>query len=113
MLPTPPTDPALVRAPLLYLFGAAPTTQAEAFAYVLRIVDRWLAGDDPFPDPPPDPPAPGPQPPNPNPPPVPAIFPILSVLEELAAIDAATMAPAWTVVIEAFAAWRTAGPFAE
>jgi hypothetical protein len=111
MLPTPPTDPALVRAPLLYLFGVAPSTQAPDFGHVLVIVDRWLAGDDPFPDPPPDPPTPGPQPPDPNPPPVPA-YPIGVLLEELAELDAATMAPAWATVREAFAAWLTSGPFA-
>ncbi len=113
MLPTPPTDPALVRTSLLYLFGAAPFTQVTSFVYVLRVVDRWLAGQDPFPDPPPEPPVPGPQPPDPNPPPVPAIYPIGVVLDDLAALDSEGNASAWAVVRVAFMAWMTSGPFAE
>ena len=114
-LPTRPTDPALVRDPLLYCYGVAPDTLNTSFQHVLAIVWRWLDGSNepvPDPDPPPDPPPPGPKPPDPNPPPVPA-YPLLDLLDGLAAMDAATMAPAWSAVRAELAGWLTAGPFGE
>lgn len=109
-LPARPSSPALVRDPLLYCFGTAPDTINASFQHVIAIVDRWLAGsDDPVPDPEPPPP-PCPKPPDPNPPPVPA-FPLLELLDGLAAMDAATMAPAWSAVRAEVADWMTEGPF--
>jgi hypothetical protein len=110
-LPPRPSDPLLVRGPLLYVFGVAPDTLTPHFQHVIAIVDRWLDGsDDPVPEPDPPPP-PCPKPPDPDPPPVPA-YPLLGLLNGLAEMDAATMLPMWDEVRLSISDWTTTGPFA-
>ncbi len=104
MLPARPTSSAVVLDPLRYLWSCSPATHDDAFRHVLGWAAWFVVSEDPFPPDPPPPEA-GEKPlPPPPPPPTPA-YPLGELLNALAALDAATMAPAWAVVCGELDAW--------
>ncbi len=107
--PTRPTDPAIVMAPLQYLYAHCPTTMDAAFRHVLLWTNAWLLDDPLPPDPPPDGVGDKPLPP-PPPPPTPA-YPIAVLLDWICDCDDEDMEWAWMGVQLALSDWLTTGPF--